>query len=314
MKLTTADVVLLKYLLFEQQLPREAIAARFGVNERTVRRWQNKYQLFGSPFTPRSVVQGRPRLLTDAEVDDLVLYADDHPTASQYEMAYYLFDRHGVNVSIPTVSRALAGAGWSFKIAKKRAEQRNETLRSHWRAKRLFWYQEQIVFIDESASSPRTGDRKRGWSPIGIPCLDTQRLRREVRWSVLPALTVNGYLQDPLIIQGGVTMLLFEDWFESKLLPQLRLGMIVVMDNASCHRSEFVRQLCLAQGIQLEFLPPYSPDLNPIEESFNVLKAWVRGNISMAPIFSNFGAFIAHAVKEVGAQDARGWFEHCGYE
>jgi transposase len=109
-------------------------------------------------------------------------------------------------------------------------------------------------------------------------------------------MTINGYLQDPLIIQGGVTMAMFEEWFESKLLPQLTPGMIVVMDNASCHQSEFVRQLCLDHGIQLEKLPPYSPDLNPIEESFNVLKAWVRRYIRMAPIFSDFGAFIAHAV------------------
>jgi transposase len=84
---------------------------------------------------------------------------------------------------------------------------------------------------------------------------------------------MHGYLQDPLIVQGSVTMAHFEEWFESKVLPQLVPGMIVVMDNASCHRSELVRQLCLDYGIQLEFLPLYSPDLNPIEESFNVLKA-----------------------------------------
>jgi hypothetical protein len=54
-------------------------------------------------------------------------------------------------------------------------------------------------------------------------------------------MTINGYLRDPLIIQGGVTKLLFEEWFEDKLLPQLVSGMIVVMDNASCHQSGFIR-------------------------------------------------------------------------
>jgi transposase len=284
------------------------------VSARTVRRWSRKYQLFGGPYTPRGVALGRPRLLTDAQRDDLLLYLDDHPTAMLDEMAYYLFDRHDVDISIYSISRLLTKVGWSRKIARKRAMQRNEMLRSHWRAKRLFWEQCQLCFVDESACSPRTGDRKRGWSPIGIPCLDTQRLRREVRWSVLPAITIDGYLRDPLIVQGGITMLLFEEWFESKLLPQLVPGMIVVMDNASCHRSEFIRQLCLDQGIQLEFLPPYSPDLNPIEESFNVLKAWVRRHIRMAPIFRDFGAFMAYAVEEVGLQDASGWFRDSGYE
>jgi hypothetical protein len=229
-------------------------------------------------------------------------------------MSYYLFDRHGVVVSNTTISRTLADAGWSYKVTRKVARQRNEVLRSHWHAKRLWWQQHQLVFIDESASSPRTGDRKRGWSPVGLHCFDLQRLRREMRWSVLPAMTVDGYLQDPLIVQGAVTMHLFENWIENKVLPQLTPGMIIVMDNASIHRSDLVRQLCLGQGIQLEFLPPYSPDLNPIEESFNVLKAWVRRSIRMACVFRDFGAFMAHAVKEVGAQGAIGWFVDCGYE
>jgi hypothetical protein len=96
-------------------------------------------------------------------------------------MAYYLFDRHGVEVGAPTVGRALADARWSFKVAEEVALQRNEVLRSHWRAKRLWWQQRQLVFLDESAASPRTGDRKRGWAPIVLPCFDVQRLRREKR-------------------------------------------------------------------------------------------------------------------------------------
>jgi transposase len=69
MKLTTADIVLLKYLLFEQCLPHHEIAARFNVTTRTVRQWIRKYRVFGGPYTPRRVVQGRPRLLTDAQRD-----------------------------------------------------------------------------------------------------------------------------------------------------------------------------------------------------------------------------------------------------
>lgn len=228
-------------------------------------------------------------------------------------MAYYLFDRYGVVVSNSTLSRSLLDAGWSFKVAKKTARQCNETLRAHWRAKRLWWQQHQLVFIDESALSPRTGDRKRGWSPIGLPCSDIQMLRREKRWSVLPALTIHGYLHDPLIVQGSVTMEAFEQWFEVKLLPQLHAGQVVVMDNASIHRSDLVKQLCIERGVQLEFLPPYSPDLNPIEESFNALKQWVKGNIRMACVFRDFGSFMAHAV-EASIEDASSWFVNCGYE
>jgi transposase len=229
-------------------------------------------------------------------------------------MAYYLFDRHGVDVSIPTISRLLEEAQWTLKAAKKEAAQRNAALRAHWRAKSLYWQPQQLVFVDESACALRTGDRKRGWSPISLPCHDTQRLRRDKRWSVLPAITIDGYLDEPLIVEGAVTMALFEEWFEEKLLPQLSPGHIVIMDNASIHHSAVVKELAQAAGVQVEYLPPYSPDLNPIELSFNALKAWVKRHIGMACLFVNFGAFMRHAVGVVcEGIGSSGYFEKCGY-
>jgi transposase len=106
-----------------------------------------------------------------------------------------------------------------------------------------------LVFIDESVSAPRTGDRKRGWSPIGLLCLDIQRLGRDKRWSVLLALIVEGYLEEPLIVKGAVTIDLFEEWFEEKVLLQLRPSQIVIMDNASIYRSDLVKDLCLTASI-----------------------------------------------------------------
>jgi hypothetical protein len=73
-------------------------------------------------------------------------------------------------------------------------------------SKRLYWQLHQLVFLDESACLPRTGDRKRGWSPVGLPCYDIQLLSRSKRWSVLPAIVIDGYLAEPLITEGGVTM------------------------------------------------------------------------------------------------------------
>jgi hypothetical protein len=210
-------------------------------------------------------------------------------------MAYYLSDRHDVVVSIPTTRRVLTDRRWSYKLAKKCAQERNKELRSHWRAKRLFREHDQLLFIDESAASPPIGDRKRGWSAIGLPCFDVQRLRREKRLSVVSALSINGYLQHPSVMQGAIMMEAFEEWFESKVLPQLMPGMIVVMDNPSIHWSDLVRQLWPDFGIQLEFLLLYSPDLNPIEESFNMPKAWVLKRTRIASISKDFGSFMEHA-------------------
>lgn len=76
------------------------------------------------------------------------------------------------------------------------------------------------------------------------------------------------------------------------------------MDNAPIHRSERVRELCDEAGIRLEYLPPYSPDFNPIELSFSCFKAWVRRNIRDAEAFLSFGDFLLHGINEMDGTKA----------
>ena len=76
------------------------------------------------------------------------------------------------------------------------------------------------------------------------------------------------------------------------------------MDNASIHRSDGFRELVNNASMRLEYLPPYSPDLNLIEQSFNVLKAWIRRHIEEARDYQVFGDFLEYAVSEVGKQSA----------
>lgn len=76
-----------------------------------------------------------------------------------------------------------------------------------------------------------------------------------------------------------------------------------------------MKQLCLIHGIQLEYLSPYSLDLNPIEESFNASKLWVKHNIQMACVFRDFSAFLEHALRELTDEiELVNWFVGCGYE
>jgi hypothetical protein len=103
---------------------------------------------------------------------------------------------------------------------------------------RLYWRIEQLVFLHETASCERTGDRKYGWSLVGSPCFTEQYLNHFLRYSVLPALTVNGYLDDPLICIGGITADMFAEWFEEKVIPQLAPDSIVILDNAKIHHSQ----------------------------------------------------------------------------
>ena len=87
-----------------------------------------------------------------------------------------------------------------------------------WIGRQATWRASQLVFLDESACNERTGDRKYGWAPIGRGCEVSRHVKRSERWSVLPALSVNGYLSY-LIYQGLITAEIFELFVEQQVLP-----------------------------------------------------------------------------------------------
>lgn len=144
------------------------------------------------------------------------------------------------------------------------------------------------------------------------------RFHRERRYQILPA-----YAQDGIVLarvyQGSTDSSVFEDFVQQLLAhcgrwPEPKS--VLVMDNASFHHSERVAQLCSDAGVKLVYLPPYSPDLNPIEEFFAVLKAFVRKQwheYEEKPE-QDFGAFLEWCVEVAGNRDeiAKAHFRHAG--
>jgi transposase len=99
---------------------------------------------------------------------------------------------------------------------------------------------------------------------------------------------------------------------ERVLAPTLRCGQVfVVMDNLSAHKAERIRRMIEGRGCQLVYLPPYSPEFNPIEEAFSKIKGFVRK--AEARTREALVEAIGLALSAVGSRDARGFFEHCGY-
>jgi transposase len=133
---------------------------------------------------------------------------------------------------------------------------------------------ERLVFIDETWIKTNMAPM-RGWRPKG------QRLKGfqpDGRWrtlTFLAALRV-GALTAPCVIDGPINGVLFRAYVEQFLVPTLRRGDIVVIDNLGSHRSKAVRTAIVGAGAKLAFLPPYSPDLNPIEQLFAKVKRWMR--------------------------------------
>ena len=114
-----------------------------------------------------------------------------------------------------------------------------------------------------------------------------------------------------LAVEGATTREVFEAYLEHLLVPALRAGQVVVMDNLSSHKGSHVRQLIEGRGCELLYLPPYSPDLNPIEEAFSKVKALLRSSAARTreALVEAMGA----ALNAITARDVCGFFAHRGY-
>jgi len=118
-------------------------------------------------------------------------------------------------------------------------------------------------------------------------------------------------IQAPWVLEGAMNTLGFETYVESVLSPTLRKGDIVLMDNLSAHKSDYSQQRIESRGAQLVFLPPYSPDLNPIELCWSKVKTALRS--AKARTFDAFLSALADALRWIRPPDIRAWFAHCGY-
>jgi transposase len=103
----------------------------------------------------------------------------------------------------------------------------------------------------------------------------------------------------------------FLAYLEQVLCPKLQAGDVVVMDNLSAHKVEGVRQLIESSGAELLYLPPYSPDFNPIEKAWSKLKQLLRA--AKARSTEVLEQAVAEVLKAITAENAVAWFRHCGY-
>jgi transposase len=115
----------------------------------------------------------------------------------------------------------------------------------------------------------------------------------------------------PWIFEGAMNSVIFEEYVRTQLLPTLRRGDIVVMDNLSAHTGATIRQLMEARGACLQFLPPYSPDFNPIELCWSKVKAALRK--AKTRTLEALVEAVAEALRSISFTDIQHWFAHCGY-
>ena len=149
-----------------------------------------------------------------------------------------------------------------------------------------------------------------GWAPRGERARAQAPRNRGPNTTLLAALTTEGVLAS-MRIEGAANTEVFLTFLDQVLCPALRPGRLVVMDQLNVHKAAAVRQRIEACGCRLVFLPSYSPDFNPIEEAFSKLKTYLRRQ--KARTRERLGQAIDAGLQHLTAQDARGWFKHCGF-
>ena len=190
------------------------------------------------------------------------------------------------------------------------AGERDEFVRAAWRllfAERI--ESKRLVFVDEMGTnvslSPLYAYSRRGERAFGSA---PRNWGKNV--TLLASLTATG-LGPCLAVEGPTTREVFEAYLERVLAPTLKPGQIIVVDNLSAHKGGRVQEILHRAGCELVYLPPYSPDFNPIEQAFSKVKGLIRK--AQARTREALIAAMGLALDAVSTGDARGFFLHCGY-
>ncbi|MHC5737458.1 IS630 family transposase [Nostoc sp.] len=243
----------------------------FQISRNTINLWLQRQTQTGD-YQPKS---NRPKR-TNAKITDwekFRQFAEMHGDKTQARMAQLW----SLNISTRTISRGLKKIGWSRKKTYGYRERDN--------AKRAIFIQQlekipesQRVYVDESGMDPRD-NYDYGWCQRGQRFEALKSVRRTGRVNMIAAYCQQ-QLMPPFTVEGACNRVVFETWVSTCLIPVLKPGQVIILDNAIFDHGGRIAELIEQAGCQLLYLPPYSPDLNRIEKCWAWLKSRIRHLLS----------------------------------
>ena len=284
----------------------ESVAAKYEVSRAWVHRLVQRRRETGS-IAPRKQTKFRGRVLAGQEAR-LAALITAQPDATLAELR----DALPTSAALSTLWRAIERLQLTVKKTVHADEQRRPDVvaaRRRWREWLPLRDVRQYVFLDECGV---TTDllRRYGRSPRGERLHDHTPCSHWQTTTVIAALGLDG-LRAPAVFDGPIDNPSFLAYIEQVLIPTLRPGDVVVLDNLVVHKQPEVRAAIEAVGAQIRFLPPYSPDFNPIELAFAKLKAFLRA--ARPRSFDHVSALIAAALGFFTPTECRNYVRHCGY-
>jgi len=168
---------------------------------------------------------------------------------------------------------------------------------------------QRLVFQDESGATTEM-TRRYGRAPQGERVAEGTPAGHWRTLTLLSAMSLQGMIA-AMTVESPTDGDVFLAYVEQVLCPRLQPGQVVIMDNLPAHKVEGVRRLLEAVGAELRYLPPYSPDFNPIEQAWSKIKQQLRS--AKARTVETLESAIVDALAAVTPHHAAAWFAHCGY-
>lgn len=295
----------------------EDIASTVLVSKRTVQRYVERFEQTGS--VSRYVKKNGPdRLLSEFDEAVLVQVVLDKPGVYLNELQQTLAATSQVQADTSTIWRTLRRLGFTHKKIKHLPMQRSDEARVEFMAEICAYDPSMFVWLDETGCDKRNGVREYGYALRGMTPRDYTFKSWGKRYNSIASMSVDG-LEDVYITEGNVNGESFLEYVRRSLLPTLmpfdglNPKSVVIMDNASIHHVDEVVSTIESIGAIVKFLPPYSPDLNPVEEVFSEVKQWIKSNDIVFQSSQNPRVLLATGFNLVSQENCLSYIKDSGY-
>jgi len=297
--------------------PAVHVASKLSVDPSTVRRTVKIFETSGTVDKKKYPSEKSFRKITRSAGFFVIHLILDRPGIYLRELRKEVQLNLGIDVTESALCTFLHKAGFTRQRLQLYAIQRNEDLRAQFVLDVSLYSPHMLLFLDETGSDNRDTIRAKGYSLRGKPAMKQQLLVRGEHVSTVCVMSVEGILACK-IMRGGVDADRFLDVMETSLLPivmpfdGINPRSIVIMDNCAIHHVSEVTQLLQETGVLFHWLPPYSPDMNPIEEAFSKAKAMMRAMENEMQAIDDIDTIIYGAFATITSQDCEAWIADSG--
>ena len=292
------------------------IANNLSLSLGTVHNHFKRFQLTGE-VTPTVCNRDSTRMLSEHDELIIVGLLLDDPSMYLSEVCQKISMFTGLEVSPATICQVIHRNGFTRKKLQQIALQRSVEYRGHFFAEVQFYDVKQFVWVDEMGSDDRNRRRKFGYSLRGQPPVCHRILHCGRRISVIAAISTNGLVTYDLV-HGSVNGERFLQFLQGKLIPEMlpydgeNPHSILVMDNCTIHHVQPVLDTLKQMGILVLFLPPYSPDMNPIE-MFSYIKYYLKDHDPILQALDDPVPLLEASFESVTKEKCIGWINYAGY-